>query len=242
VRREDRGATPEPLADALVFHRRALPAGAVTAGQLTENWIAAARRQLTAGGASAPARALRHAIGIAEVHEGSGFVKPTTLLLAGGDAAGERELAATGLAVRRVAFTPFDSEAASKIRHFETYNRTRAGQRVADIVAAARKHPGAVLVAGADAGLEALLAAAVAHVRLAVIDAGRFDPSTDAAFVERLYIPGLRRAGGLETAAAMVNGRLVVHNAGSAFKVPALATHAEPLAPGEIVKLIQELR
>ncbi len=239
ARREDRGVTLEPLPDALVFHQRALPAGAGTAETITENWIAAARRQLATAGASALARGLRHAIGIPEVHEGSGFTKPTTVLLAGGDV---RELGATGLTVRRVAFTPFDAEAASKIRHFETYNRTPASQRVADIVAEARKHPGAVLVAGADAGLEALLAAAITHVRLAVIDAGRFDPSADAAFVDRLYIPGLRRAGDLQTAAAMVRGRLIVHNAGTAFKVPALAVHAEPLAPHEIVKLVRELR
>jgi hypothetical protein len=40
----------------------------------------------------------------------------------------------------------------------------------------------------------------------------------------------------------MVRGRLVVHNAGTAFTVSALASHAEPLAARDIVKLVQKLR
>ena len=244
VRREDRGVTLEPLPDALVFHMRALPAGVVTAARLTDNWIDAARRQLATTGADTLARALRHALGIGEggTTSGTGAAPTRTVLLAGTDAALERELAAAKIAVRRVTFTPYDAESAARIRHFETYNRTPAGQRVADIAAEAREHPGAVLVAGPDAGLEALLAAAVVPVRLAVVDAGAFDASSDAAFVERLYIPGLRRAGDLQTAAAMAAGRLVVHNAGNVLKVPALASHADRLPPREIVKLIRELR
>jgi hypothetical protein len=244
VRREDRGASPDPLPDALVFHRRALPARAVTAEQLTENWIGAARAQLASAGADTLARALRHALGVSATTPAPSAApaKARTVLLAGADPALERELAAASMTIRPVAFTRFDSEAALKVRHFETYNRTPAGQRVADIVAEAQKHPGAVLVAGANAGLEALLAAAVTDVRLAIVDAGVLDPASDAVFVDRLYIPGLRRAGDLQTAGAMASARLVVHNAGATFKVPALATHARPLAPSEIVKLIRELR
>jgi hypothetical protein len=245
VRREDRGASPEPLADALVFHRRALPAAAVTAEQLTEQWIAAARRQLATTDADTLARALRHALGVPVVAPDPtppAAPRARTVLLAAADPAVERALVAPWIDIRRIAFTPFDADAAAKIRHFETYNRTPAGQRVSDIVAEAQKHPGAVLVAGADAGLEALLAAAVAPVRLAVVDVGGFDLSSDAAVVERLYIPGLRRAGDLRTAGAIASSRLVVHNAGTAFKVPALATHAGPLAAAEIVKLVRELR
>jgi hypothetical protein len=154
----------------------------------------------------------------------------------------ERELTAARFTVRRVAFTPFDAEAASKVHHFATYNRTPAGQRVADIAAEARKHPGSVLVAGADAGLESLLAAAIAPVRLAVVDAGAFDASNDAAFLERLYIPGLRRAGDLQTAAAMAADRAVIHNAGAAFTVTGPRVQSAALPPREIVKMIRELR
>jgi hypothetical protein len=42
IRREERGVTPDPPPDVLVFHQRT-PEGAVSAAQLTENWIAAAR-------------------------------------------------------------------------------------------------------------------------------------------------------------------------------------------------------
>ena len=44
VKITERSFTVEPLQDLLVFHRRALPAQAVTAEQLTDAWIAAAKR------------------------------------------------------------------------------------------------------------------------------------------------------------------------------------------------------
>ena len=36
-------------------------------------------------------------------------------------------------------------------------------------------------------------------------------------FVDRLYMPGLRRAGDLSTAASLVDDRAVIHNAGPSF-------------------------
>ena len=78
-----------------------------------------------------------------------------------------------------IPFTPFDTAAAAQIKHFETYNRTAAGQRVADIVSALRAHPGAALVASGDAALAGLLAAAVAPAHFAVLDVGNFDTSSD---------------------------------------------------------------
>jgi dienelactone hydrolase len=244
VRREERNFTPDPPPDVLVFYQRTLPDGAVTAAQLTENWIGAARRQLASAGSDTLARALRHTLGVAD----SGPRTPPatagskTVLLAGSDPALAKALQAARLAVRPIAFTPFDADAPSKIRHFETYNRTPAAQRVFDIVAAIEKNPGAVLVAGPDAGLEAILAAAVSPVRLAVVDAGVFDATDDTRLIERLYIPGLRRAGGLQTAAAMAGDRLVVHNAGSAFKVDASRVHAAQLTAREIINRIRELK
>src|SRR5262249_40911180 len=136
---------------------------------------------------------------------------------------------------RRISFTPFDSDAAASIEHFETYNRTVASQRVADIVAAVDREPGAAIVAEGDAALAALLASAVAPIGRAVLDVGAFDVASDAEFGERLYIPGLRRAGDFLTVAAMHHGRIVVHNGGDRFKVPGLDVEPRKLAPREIV-------
>ena len=75
--------------------------------------------------------------------------------------------------MKPIAFTPFDAAAAAKVRHFETYNRTPAAQRVADIVSALGADPGAAIVATGDAALAALLASAVVTPRLAILDVGR---------------------------------------------------------------------
>jgi hypothetical protein len=138
-----------------------------------------------------------------------------------------------------ISLTTFDADAAAKVHHFETYNRTRSSQLVADIVAAVRAHPGAALVADGDPALAALLANAVVPIRLAVLDVGGFDTSNDRAFVDHLYMPGLRRAGDLQTAAAMSHGEIVVHNAGSTFDVPALRPKMGKLTTAEIVAILR---
>ena len=76
---------------------------------------------------------------------------------------------------------------------FETYNRTPASQRVADIANALSDTPRAILIADGDAALPALLAQAVVQAERVIVDVDGFDNSSDAAFLERLYIPGLRR-------------------------------------------------
>jgi dienelactone hydrolase len=260
VRREERNFTPDPPPDVLVFYQRTLPDGAVTAAELTENWIDAARRQLATASPVTLASAMQHALGFDSTSRARVLATDVarsfspaidaqlklratkTVLVAGNDPKLVTGLRAAGLSVRQIAFTPFDADAASKVRHFETYNRTPAAQRVFDIIGEIEKHPGAVLVAGPDAGLEAILAAAVTSVRLAVADAGAFDTTNDIRFIERLYIPGLRRAGDFQTAAAMAGNRLVVHNAGPAFKVDAPGVRAAPLTAGEIINRIRELK
>ena len=102
-----------------------------------------------------------------------------------------------------------------------------------------RAHPGAALVADGDAALAAILASAVVPIRLAVLDVAQFDSSSDQAFIDHLYIPGLRRAGDLQTAAAMSGGETVVHNGGSTFNVPALKPKASKLTSAEIVALVR---
>jgi hypothetical protein len=239
---EERGFTPEPLQDLLVFHRRALPSNAVDAEQLTANWIAAARQQLASADPATLMSALRHALGYLEpapepkdtVRAGRGAM----VLLSEPDAALERALQQKGLRTKQIEFTPFDEAAAAKIRHFETYNRTAASQRVADIVAALHSNPGAAIVANGDAALAAILASAVARPPAAVFDVGTFDASSDDDFLAHLYIPGLRRAGDLQTAARALPSGTIVHNAGSRFAVRGITPLSRKLTPDEIATRI----
>ncbi len=244
VKREERAFTPEPLPDLLVFHQRPVPDGAVTAAQLTENWITAARSQLASLALDARARALRLALGYGSSLPGAatpaGPGKRRTAIVAGADPALERQLRSAGFVVKAIEFTPFDAAEAEKIPHFDTYNRTAASQRVADIVEALRVSPDAVLVASGDNALAALLASAIEPGRKMVVDVGDFDTTSDAAFVERLYIPGLRRAGDLSTALALAGDRIAIHNAGSTFTLSGASVRREKLTPREIVALLKK--
>ncbi len=243
VKRPERSFTVDRLPDVLVFHGRALPANALTAEALTTAWIEGARRQLASTPPDILAAALRHSLGFAGETTGhtaaSRAPSRKTVLLASPDPELERELKKSRIAVRTIPFTAFDAAAAAKINHFETYNRTQASQRVADVVAALRQDPGAVLVASGDAALAGLLALAIVPGRQAILDVGDFDTSSDAAFVERLYVPGLRRAGDLQTAAAMAKGRIVVHDAGPAFRVAGISAQPTKLTPREIAALVR---
>jgi hypothetical protein len=243
ARRPEASFTPDPLPDLLVFHARPMPAGALTADGLTRAWIDGAVRQLAATPAAVRAAALRHALGFEDRTSAAGGVAASrprrVVVTAGLSTAVESALRAAGYALQPVAFTPFDADAASKVRHFETYNRTAAGQRVADIVAALRGSPGAALAASGDEALAAALATAIEPPRVAVLDVGGFDTSRDADFLDRLYIPGLRRAGDLGTASEMAQGRLVVHNAGATFAAPGARVQREALAPAEIVAILR---
>jgi hypothetical protein len=106
---------------------------------------------------------------------------------------------------------------------------------VADIVAAMRASPDAGFVATGDAALAGLLASALETGRQAILDVGDFDVSSDDAFVERLYIPGLRRAGDLSTAAKMAGDRVLIHNAGARFTIGGGNLRREKLSPREII-------
>ncbi|MGB2713571.1 MAG: hypothetical protein WBC51_05290 [Vicinamibacterales bacterium] len=246
VKRPERNFTPDPLPDLLVFHRRSLPENAVTPSQLTENWIAAARRQLTSTNRDTFDRALRHALGFVEAPAPPARPQTRTrskarhVILSDADPELEKLLKRAGFTIDMVSFTPYDTAAAAKIRHFDTYNRTAASQRVADLVAAARAHPDSVIVARGDAALAGVLAAAVAPVRLAILDVGNFDTSNDAEFVERLYIPGLRRAGDLETAVRAARDRVVIHNAGEKFVITSGSVSRTKLTPREVVERVQK--
>ncbi|MBP1635448.1 MAG: hypothetical protein H6Q10_2022 [Acidobacteria bacterium] len=234
--------TPDRLPDLLVFHLRALPAGAVTQEALTEGWIDSARRQLAATPLAVRAAALRHALtfaGETAAPAAAAARRGRATVLVAGDTSGiEPVLRGAGYTVKPVRFAPFDEAAAAKVNHFETYNRTPASQRVADLVAALRADHGAILVAAGDAALAGALAAAIEPPRLAVLDVAAFDTSRDQDFVEHLYIAGLRRAGDLRTASEMAPGTLVIHNAGQTFDAPGAQVRREKLTAKEILRLI----
>jgi hypothetical protein len=161
------------------------------------------------------------------------------VLVAGETPDVEAALRKAGYAVRPIAFTPFDQAAADKVRHFETYNRTAASQRVADIVAALRADPGAILVAAGDAALAGVLASAIEPPRLAILDVQGFDTGRDDGFLAHLYTPGLRRAGDVQTASEIAPGRLVIHNAGTQFAATGARVQRTRLTPAEIASLVK---
>ncbi len=248
VRRPEKPFTVDPLQDLLVFHQRPLPAGVLTDAQLTSAWIDRAKRQLAATPLDTLGRALGHALGYPRepASSPSASVDPPrgrrgVVLIDGSDAALEKQLRSAGMQVQRIAFTPFDADAAAKIPHFETYNRTEASQRVADIVSAARAHPGAALVASGDAALAGLLASAIVPLRVAILDVGDFDTSSDDDYLAHLYVPGLRRAGDLTTAARLAGRALVIHGAGQRFELGGVPVQHTKLSARDIVPRLRSV-
>jgi hypothetical protein len=244
VQVRERSFTADSPADLLVFHQRALPPEARGARQLTEDWIAAAKKQLTTTDLDTRARALRHSLGFGDVAAPASPKRSAvrTVLTAGTDAELDRQLRAKGFKIQPIAFTPFDAAAAAKIRHFETYNRTAAAQRVADIVAALRANPSAALVAASDAALAGILASAIVIPPVAILDVGEFDTSDDAAYVEKLYVPGLRRAGDLTTAAEVAGDALVINGASERFVLPNIKVARDRLDAAGIVQRLKSRR
>ena len=239
--RPEKDFTPDKVTDLLVFYGRPLPDGAVTADVLTARWIAAAKAQLATADPQILGTALRHALGY-----GAALPAPVPpapgrppVLLATSRADLEPALRRAGLDVARIAFTPFDEAAAARVRHFDTYNRTAASQRVADIVEAVRRAPGSVVVADGDAALAALLAGAVVPIRRAILDTAGFDGS-DAAFLEHADIPGLRRAGAFETAAGMARGELILHGGAAGLGLSRPRAEPKRLTAAEIAALAKK--
>jgi dienelactone hydrolase len=246
VRVVERTFRPEMLSDALVFYGRPLPDNALTREQITDRWIAASTRQLKESEPRVVQSALVHALALdaaavrrAEPRSGESTRPSRTVVFAGEDPALEAALARAGVSMRRVAATPFDAEAAAKIPHFETYNRTLASQRVADVVRALGAEPRASVVARGDWGLAALLALAIVPVERAIVDVEQFDNTSDQMFVDRLYIPGLRRAGDLQTAISMSRGSVVIHNAADRFTLAGPRVERRTLTPAEIVEVLR---
>ena len=122
---------------------------------------------------------------------------------------------------------PADREPASgEHAYFSTYNRTATANRVQDILTAVAwlRRTGGVasvsLIGIGAAGPWCLLACGLSpHVDRAVIDADRFETDSDEAYESRLFIPVLRRLGGLSAAAALATpAELYLHHTGHAFE------------------------
>ncbi len=116
------------------------------------------------------------------------------------------------------------------IRYFTTYNRTDAALRVQDILTVLThlKSQAGVsthnLIGLGEAGLWCLLAAGFADVAHTVVDANRFDSGNDAAYLQTLPIPSIRRVGDFRTAGALVAPRcLLIHNTGDTFQTDWIA-------------------
>jgi dienelactone hydrolase len=116
------------------------------------------------------------------------------------------------------------------IPFFTTYNRTDAALRAHDVVTglaylAERVSRSSVALIGVgEAGLWCLPARALAPMPVpAVVDVADFS-GDDASYVERLFIPGLRGAGGLLTALALAApAPTFIHNAHGSFPIPEVA-------------------
>jgi hypothetical protein len=240
IRVPEREFRVERVPDLLVFYERPLPDGALTREQFTDAWIAAAKQQLKTSNKQIREAALRHVLSLEPRTPVTNSPRRSkTVVFAGDDAPLEAALTRARFTLRRVAMTPFDAAAAAKISQFETYNRTAASQRVADIVRAIQENPNAVLIARGNAALAALLALAIAPVGRAILDVEQFDNSSDDAFIERLYIPGIRRAGDLQTAVSMTSGTVVAHNAGSRFRLDGVRIEPRKLTAQEILGLLK---
>ncbi len=110
--------------------------------------------------------------------------------------------------------------------YFSTYNHTPTANRVQDILTAVAwlrresAFPSVSLVGIGAAGPWCLLACGLCpQITRAVIDVDRFDTDSDAEYEAKLFIPVLRRLGGLAAAAALATpAELYLHNTGSAFQ------------------------
>ncbi|MEE2709224.1 MAG: hypothetical protein VYA69_06475 [Gemmatimonadota bacterium] len=107
-----------------------------------------------------------------------------------------------------------------------TYNHTVVANRVQDIITAGtclREQTDSstvALIGTGEAGLWCLLACGIdPHIARAVCDTNKFDTGDDQSYLDRLFIPCLRRAGDLRTAVALAApAELLLHNTGTAFQ------------------------
>jgi hypothetical protein len=181
-------------------------------------------------------------------HLPAGRPRGAVLVNGAEDAALTAALTRSGRAVYFV--EPFRETRDTNSRYFTTYNRTADQVRVQDLLAVAAtlgKRYGAVdLVGNGPGGLHALVAFAVAMpssagagpFRRVVADAQRFPTGDEAAYLTRLFIPGILRAGGFS---ALPDRDVLVHNTGGVFTSPGELREA-PLPVAAIVEWLGRAR
>jgi dienelactone hydrolase len=232
----------ETPANLLVWTARERPSGLDAAG-LLDYW-----RKLPVDPAALALAVAPEPAGVApevRVHVPTGANKTTGAVVLAGveDAALIAELNRAGRVV--VFVPPFQESRDTNSRYFTTYNRTADQIRVSDLLAAAavaEKQYGPLdLVGAGPGGLWVLIARAVAATsgagpkfRRTVADAGRFPTDDEGAYLDRLWIPGILRAGGLR---GLPKEGLLIHNTGGVFQAPGELREA-PLPPAEIVRWI----
>ncbi|MGE5646510.1 MAG: alpha/beta hydrolase family protein [Acidobacteriota bacterium] len=228
----ERGIQAEKLQDMLALQNRVLPAGAVDERGLFEVW-----RKQTPQAADAASKRERLALAlgtewpaaVASQIDGERIAlssgrgdRVTGVWLPGGGscaavvAGAERgSKAVANLRAEKCSVLlvePFQSGLDLSKEHLTTYNRTDDANRVQDLVTALAfvnaKRPAELRLVGAgSAAVSALFAAAVAPVKVKLqADLSGFR-GTDDDFVERFFVPGIQRAGGLEAARSLVSTR-----------------------------------
>lgn len=224
ARYAERSYRPEKLQDLLALHNRTLPAGALAYEQLVEQWIAFARRQNAAADAASLRERLTLALAaewparVASAVDGERVVLsretvrdrvtgirfkgsgPVTVVVhpEGAEAArGTPEARGNALLL-----DVFNGKRNTSVKHFSAFNKSDDAERVQDILTALAwiNRPDTRLVGIGKAGVWCLFAAAVARVPVTVkADLAGFK-GEDADFIERFFVPGIQRAGGLQAA------------------------------------------
>ncbi|HBY63267.1 MAG TPA: hypothetical protein DEH78_25880 [Solibacterales bacterium] len=226
---QERSATIEKLADMMVWHGRALPAGAKNYEQIFGMWRQMSRQQTDAAKPEELREGLRLALGAewpSEVRlEGGAITRPGL-----GDripssftpgkgvpmlAVGNVQVFATGRPVLRI--DPFQTGAAAGPRdrshtHFLTFNPSDDAARVQDILTAVRFLAGpevseVEIAADGPARVWALFAAAVSPVKIRLTAPPFKFAGTDDDFIEQFFVPGIQRAGGFDAAMKAWRGR-----------------------------------
>lgn len=118
-----------------------------------------------------------------------------------------------------------DMTDSSSSKFFTTYNRTPAALRIQDILTGLaylknRKDVSVINLVGLEeAGLWCLLARSLApRLNTTVVDVAQFPNHIDQAYLNKLFIPLIRRAGEFKTALTLSpTTRLLIHNTGNKF-------------------------
>ena len=222
---KERSAKVERLPDMLVWHGRAMPAGALDHAGVREQWIKFARAQseytkerlqlalasewpaeVTASVSGARVVLSRAGRGDQVVGEIVGAGKPSRVLVhSDGLDAGRRAVPSGETALVIDAFKPGLRDKSH--RHFLTFNKSDDAERVQDILTAlayVRKTHGTMprLTGLSDAAVWSVFAAAVAPERVVLTEKPSFS-GTDDEFVKRFFVPGIQRAGGWAAALAL---------------------------------------